>query len=158
MRMRVDAKFSERDLGMKNLLKLMNTLKNPRSLDIGLVDAPQDVVNRGMWNEYDSEHAPARPWFSTTFDTYQKGWMDAWEKEFWNIFRNPDSGKTAIHLQEFLGKMASDDMRNMLEEGSWDENAESTIKKKGFNWPLVETGELSDSITFKIYKSQGRKK
>ena len=37
-------------------------------------------------------------------------------------------------------------------------NAPSTVKKKGFNAPLVETGDLRDNLAYKISTKKGIKK
>lgn len=37
-------------------------------------------------------------------------------------------------------------------------NAPSTVKKKGFNAPLIETGELRDELSYKISTKKGIKK
>ena len=37
-------------------------------------------------------------------------------------------------------------------------NAPSTVKKKGFNAPLVETGDLRDNLAYKISAKKGIKK
>lgn len=158
MRLKVDAKFASHDLGMKNMLRLMNTLKDPRSVDVGLIDAEPEVVLRGMINEYGWEkgNIPARPWFSTVVDARSQDWMRLWTAEFWRIFKNPDSGKTAKHLQKYIAEIMQADIADSIEQGDWVPNAESTIAKKGFDWPLVETGELANSITYRLSRPKKR--
>lgn len=151
MQMKVKGSMSDKDLGMKNLLKLMNVLKNPRAIDIGLVDASPDVMKRAMINEF-GMGVVARPWMTTATDVEGPKWLAAWEKEFWRIFKDPDSGKTAIHLQEYLGEMAVESMSDSLVNGPWEANKASTVAKKGFNHPLIETGEMLASIKYKLYR------
>jgi hypothetical protein len=151
MKLKVQGSMYDKDLGMKNLLKLMNVLKNPRSLEVGLVDASPGVMQRAHINEFGLGVTP-RPWLTTATDVDGPKWMAAWEKEFWRIYRNPQTGETAEHLNAFLGKIAVGSMKEWLVNGPWEGNKQSTIEKKGFDHPLIETGEMLASIKYKLYK------
>lgn len=157
MQMKVDAKFKSVDLGMKNMLKLMNTLRDPRALDIGLIDAPPEIVARGAINEFGAPGIPERPWLTTAVDTNSARWLTEWTTDFWVVFKNPNSQLTARDLQARMGRRCADDIRDSLENGAWEKNAKTTVQKKGFNWPLVETGALAAAITYKVYKPQPKR-
>ena len=49
-----------------------------------------------------------------------------------------------------LGHMAVGDIQTAIERGISPANAISTIKKKGSSTPLIDTGRLRQSITFRI--------
>lgn len=72
-------------------------------------------------------------------------------------------GWVARRTQDILdGKMTADEMKNRmgetlvatvsetLKEGKFEPNKESTVKRKGFNTPLVDSGNLGQSITHRI--------
>jgi len=154
MKMKVTGHFMDKDLGMKNMLRLMNTLRDPRSLEIGLPEGtPMRALKLGLWHEFGTRtNTPARPWLSTTTDRYAADWLEAWEKDFWTVFKNPQSKQTAVWLQTRMGQRAVRDMkRTILDSSNWQANAEATVIKKGFDWPLYENGWFADQISFKLH-------
>lgn len=49
-----------------------------------------------------------------------------------------------------LGEKVVDDLKDAVTNFQTPANAESTIEKKGFNKPLVDTGVMRDSIMYDI--------
>ncbi len=43
---------------------------------------------------------------------------------------------------------------NSIKNGGWVENAPATVEKKGFNKPLIETGQMWQAVTSKVVKSK----
>lgn len=97
------------------------------------------------------EHIPARPFFLTTIDSFKRG-------------RNV-SKRLAIAVQMFLidrmspipamknlGEFLQKQLQDSIERWSVPPNAKSTVDKKGFNNPLIETGFMKDSVAFRVIK------
>lgn len=149
---KVTGQLFDKDLGMKNMLKLMNVLGDPRSVEIGLPKGtPQRALKLGLWHEFGTRtNTPSRPWLSHTVDTHGEKWMNEWVKDFWRVFKNPNAGQTAFHLQSRFGARAAADLQEMVISGPWVANAQATVDKKGFNWPLVENGWFADQIKYKV--------
>lgn len=57
-----------------------------------------------------------------------------------------------------LGETMQEDIKDSLIFGDWPPNMESTIKRKGFDFPLVETGALYGAVTFRVTLQRGSKR
>ena len=51
-----------------------------------------------------------------------------------------------------IGKSAKKETKDIIKQGSMSPNAPLTIKKKGFDHPLWETGLLHDSVEYLVSK------
>lgn len=89
-------------------------------------------------------HIPMRPFLRMTIAMKSKSWADLFEEVV--SVRNMDSNK-ALSL---LGERIVSDIRATIEEWSDPPNAMSTIRKKGFNKPLIDTGHMRDSVSYRI--------
>lgn len=100
-------------------------------------------------NEYGIDNIPPRPFMQPTFDDNKTKWV--------KIMKNTAStqGKD-INLKQILstvGVVAMTDIKdkiNWWSESGSPRNAQSTIDKKGFDSPLIETGAMRDAIIFKV--------
>lgn len=107
-----------------------------------------------FWNEYgtrkegESGAIPPRPFFRTMIANESPKWSDKIAKGL--EFTNFDSEKT-------LG-LLGEDVRGALVESikNWTtpENAKYTQEKKGFNKPLVETGDMMKAVTATTHKGE----
>jgi hypothetical protein len=59
-----------------------------------------------------------------------------------------------IDIAQKLGQMVAEALKDTIREGVDPPNAASTIRKKGFDWPLIDTGEMLESITSRV-ESEG---
>jgi hypothetical protein len=57
---------------------------------------------------------------------------------------------SADAMKKRMGETLVATVLETLKEGKFEDNAESTIERKGFNKPLVETSELGQSVTHRI--------
>ncbi len=111
------------------------------------------VAQVWQWNEegVPSQNIPPRPAIRVGFGVPLRRGM--YNKFFLNSIKKIAEGKSSF-LQEYtlLGKMASDDLKKIVKAWNTPPNAPLTVELKGFNDPLVETGKLVDSITYKVEK------
>lgn len=151
----------DKDLGMDKLIRLLNFLGGrQRSVEVGLVDGTrQEVLDRAAINEFGAPpFIPRRPWFSATVDQNTDRYLKKLEESFWEEFRAPQRGVDGNALREKVAQMVVDDLKEAItqrkfwpkENPSAINNAPETIRKKGFDHPLIETGELLESIRYKI--------
>ncbi|WP_319371967.1 hypothetical protein [uncultured Ilyobacter sp.] len=109
------------------------------------------VENVGMWMEFGWDefnvHYPSRPFFRSAFDANADRIQATFERELNKLL---DGKVSAIDLMNTLGKFVVRKVREMLEKGSYDPLAESTIKIKGSSQPLIDTRNLLTSIEYKI--------
>lgn len=109
------------------------------------VKKPVSVATVATSNEFGrpEKNQPPRPFMR---DTVRKNWRK------WRTFiqdRLPitlDLKKTLIEL----GDIAKDDMRNEIITFSYPPNRPSTIKAKGFNDPLIDSGQMAESVRMEV--------
>lgn len=91
---------------------------------------------------------PPRPFFRFAIALNKKKWSDAIGKSL------ADGGSPAIALRK-AGEIITDDLRESVREWSDPQNAKSTVAKKGFNNPLIDTGQLMNSFSYEVNDDQG---
>jgi hypothetical protein len=104
------------------------------------------VAQVAFWNEFGTSTAPARPFFRQMIAREQDGWGDKLAK----YLRSADyDTETAFRL---LGLDIKDELTNAI--ASWPgDNAASTIRRKGFNHGLVDSGVMQRATGFEVLES-----
>ena len=108
----------------------------------------QHIAEVAIYQEYGTDNIP-RPFMQPTFDNEKAKWAEIMRKKAITQSEN-------INLKQILstvGVVAMTDIKDKItwwsESGS-PRNAPSTIDKKGFDSPLIETGAMRDAVTFKV--------
>lgn len=102
------------------------------------------VAQVAYWNEYGTATIPARPFFRNTIAEKQDEWADNAASRLQQA--DGDVGK-ALAL---IGEDVKDDIVETIQNFREPENAPSTVKKKGFNKPLIDTGDLWQAIQSEV--------
>ena len=63
-----------------------------------------------------------------------------------------DSGGSPDDIPEAMGELFVDIVRNEIDSSAFVANKASTIKRKGFNHPLYETGLAYETVSYKVIK------
>ena len=108
------------------------------------VSPPMSVAQAAFWNEYGTTRAPARPFFRTTIARESKSWGDKLGKA---LIATDYSGPAALGL---LGQSMRDDIENAIAQWSSPGNAPLTIRIKGFDKPLVDSGVMQRSVDYEV--------
>lgn len=99
------------------------------------------LVEIATYNNYGTEHIPARPFIGKAINNLDfSGFTDSYLH---------NTGKLNNEIQE-IGHNMQKNIRKSILNREFVDNAPSTIKKKGFNFPLVETGNMYDKVNYKI--------
>jgi len=102
------------------------------------------VAAVAFWNEYGNGRAPARPFFRTMLANESTGWALKMQK----LYKATKGDGSRI-----LGMMG-DDIKGALKQSisTWSDppNAESTVARKGFNKPLIDTSHMINSVNFEV--------
>ena len=101
-------------------------------------------------NEYGSisEKIPARRFIKQTFTS-----NDNFRKQVRNLVSEVMAQKENIQSQfELLGVIVMQRIQRQITKGNFKENADSTIEKKGSDRPLMDFGQLRQSIGWRILK------
>ena len=109
-------------------------------------------------NEYGTETIPPRPAFRIGLErsvTKNKKLIDAALKNITNHLLTGRKDSIQRQLTQALtqiGKSAKKETKDIIKQGSMTPNAPLTIKRKGFDHPLWETGLLHDSVEYLVTK------
>ena len=134
-----------------NHVNINKILKDITSLDGTVVSAGvMDSKNatKAAINEYGTSKMPQRPFMRTATSRYGKSWGSKSAKAVQSVMK----GMPISQVTELIGMQMKSDISSTLTNGPWTPNAPSTIAKKGSSRPLIDTGELRASITYKVEK------
>lgn len=133
----------------KALAKIADGLESGGSLKVGILEGAtypdgMPVAQVGFWNEFGTVNAPPRPFFRTAIENNNSEWASVLARAVVYYDYNAKQALGALGV-----KMAEDVTQSIV---GWQspENAPYTVKKKGFNKPLIETGDLSRSIDSEV--------
>ena len=107
---------------------------------------------------------PPRPFLRQTVATRRSAWVRLLAQELKTSLRTPNrAGDTRQALQTLVqrlstskqalttvGKGMQTDITQTIHQTHTPPNAPATIRHKGFDKPLVETGTLQNSVTFQV--------
>lgn len=106
-------------------------------------------IEKALQNEFGTSRIPSRPFIRETMDR-EKVLID---KLIATEYKKTTDGKTTvIRGLNSIGNY----VQSLIVEGftkyNWPPNAESTVREKKSSQPLIDTGNLRQSITFKVVK------
>lgn len=107
----------------------------------------------GIIHEYGTSNIPARPFIGPSFKKNQSSYNKALVKMGSQIL---DTGNYDITpALDSVGKQMAADMKSFVTEGYVRPgNAPATIKAKGSDTPLIDTGRMVDAITHAVEKGK----
>ena len=94
-----------------------------------------------------SKNIPERPFLRTGVRLAKKSISKAIEQAVKNAKTNPEAMDSVLNT---IGILAVNSIRQSIEDRIYEANQESTIKKKGSDTPLVDTGHLRQSIIWRV--------
>lgn len=125
--------------------------KNKESLEVGFFETAkyQDgkyVASVANIQEFGTLEIPARPFFRTAISKNQGKWLGIFKNQF---LVNQDFN---LSLNQ-VGEVARGDIIASIMKTNTPPNAEATIKAKGSSKPLIDTGFMRGSVTFKVVQN-----
>ena len=143
------------DLGWEEYVESLKD--NYTYVDVGVLaqdgsmkDEKSDItlIEKATFNEFGTEHIPPRPFIRQTFDENEDELTALAVKLDTQILQEKITRKKALDM---LGQTHQNQIQsNMVTRGAFEENAEITKIKKGSDMPLVDTGQLRQSISFEV--------
>lgn len=112
-------------------------------------DKPRaNLVDIAMWNELGTVNSPSRPFMRDSVDKHMDeiGQMVMAQKDALL------DGATAKDILNTIGLFQQDLMQTEIEQGDFEANAPATIRKKGSDKPLIDTGTMKNSVHYYIVK------
>lgn len=103
------------------------------------------VAEVAQWNNFGIQDIPPRPFMSKAISKNQDKWL--------NVLSN-DLKKSGDYEKSLnvLGNVMTGDIKKEITDIKTPANSQETINKKGSSNPLIDTGLLRNSITFKVIK------
>lgn len=117
--------------------------KPPHNHVLAVPDKSQPYGMRVMFILKDEVHIPPRPFLRYTFDHYLDNWTELAADLAFKVFIREINYQDTFPI---LGDAVVEDIKRTIKEFSEPKNAPLTIANKGFDDPLIEKGELRDSI------------
>lgn len=103
------------------------------------------------YNEFGSSDTPERPFMRQSFENHESELQAACDL----AIKTLASGGSAEAALDKLGVVAKGLVQQEIVDGGFAPNAESTIKKKGSEQPLIDTGYMRQSVNYVIKKREG---
>ncbi len=85
---------------------------------------------------------PPRPFMQRTIDEHQAEWVEKTAKLAKKFHFNMQK------VFEAMGEVVTNDLRKVMQSGDFTPNAPATLKQKQGTIPLIDTGDLRDSIAY----------
>lgn len=105
-----------------------------------------DILDIAIYNHFGTRNIPSRPFVSDCFDKNQ-GQISEAKKRI--VYRVMEGMPASTGLAQ-LGQWYQDVLKGHIRNGGWVPNAPATIKRKGSSKPLIDTGQLVNSVRWKI--------
>lgn len=142
----------DRDLGYNRIMRDLQKLYGMEVVagmlrDSGKAENGASYVDIAAWNEYGTSRIPSRPFIRISADTNKA----AWAKMAQQCVNDVIDGDSPRDAAQVVGHRMVEDIRKVFGDTSkLKANAPSTIKKKGRNEPLVDSGEMRRRVNFRI--------
>jgi len=105
------------------------------------------AIGYPLKKETDQINIPERSFIRTTFDEQEKAWVDFAQKRLEKVVAGRMKARSM--LDQIGAKMASDIQETIVEIKD-PKNAGMTVERKGSSNPLVDSGRLMQSITWRL--------
>jgi hypothetical protein len=143
--------FMTRLAGMHSVSVLVGVDGTGTEVEVGeggKVIATPDLAQIALWNEFGTEdgHVPERSFLRSTMDENRAKYLNLQQVA---VDRMLD-GLAPRTAYGAIGLVACADVRRKIRNRVDPANAESTIRQKDSDVPLVDTGELYDAIGYQI--------
>ena len=106
------------------------------------------VSEVALYNEYGTSTIPARPFLSRAWENSSEQIRSLCRQ----LAAGLAEGGDADSALEEIGRALQEAVREEILSGDFEPDAPATIVRKGSSRPLIDTGELLDSITWEVRK------
>lgn len=107
------------------------------------------VLDVAIWNEYGTPTVPARPFLRTAIEENRDEINKRYDAIVTRCLTEPKKVNVKKELSR-LGLFAVAKVREKIVSLDDPPNAQATIDKKGSSNPLVDTGQMAQSVTFLV--------
>jgi hypothetical protein len=140
----------------KGIAGLFGAFRGPDTVRVGFPagKADSDVIERALFNEFGTKTIPERPALRNAVrnnrDEYQAMMKAEARTILLGAIKGQDAARAKRRALQRLGIKAQGDIQSEITSLQTPPNAASTIRQKGSSNPLIDTGEMRNSVTYKI--------
>ena len=143
----------------KRRKKLPTRLSGPSKVKVGFPagEADSDNIQKAVWNEFGTRGGasgggwggpvPERPFMRNAVKNNTGAYQSAMRTSAVKILRGETSMTTVLRK---LGIKAQGDIQAEITSLSSPPNSPTTVERKGSSNPLIDTGEMRSSVTYKV--------
>ncbi len=151
----MNAKLTDRDLGFEKVLGQLRELGGHPAVYVGVrgqaasekpPGSDATIVEIAAFNEFGTEHIPARSFLRSTVDENRREYGEALSQAITETV----NGKPVRLAFGKVGEAAVRDVQQKMRNLATPPNAPSTIAKKGSSNPLIDKGRLRQSIDWEV--------
>lgn len=143
----------------KKLAELAHKMGTDRHVEVGFLEGatypaepggkPLSVAQVAFWNEFGTKRSPPRPFFRNMVAKKSPTWGKALAANA--KATNFDGEKTLSRMGEGI----SGQLQQSINEFSDPPLKESTVARKGFSKPLIDTSHMIRSVDFQVLDGNG---
>lgn len=111
------------------------------------IPSKADLVEIALYNELGTSTIPSRPFLAQTVQMHEEEIKEMAATEVSQALLGEKDSQQAF---EVIGEDVRKKVQNRIDEGQFVPNAPSTIRRKGHDHPLIDTGTMRDSISYTI--------
>lgn len=106
------------------------------------------IVKIAFWNEFGTKRIPKRPFMRQTYAKYIVPVSKIIMKEYDYVLRGKSTARNSLNRvgEWYVGKM-----KYTITNGNFIANKPATIRRKKSSRPLIDTGEMRNSITKRVF-------
>ena len=133
-----------------DLSKVQTSLRGPKKVKVGFPAGETDsfVLEKAIYNHFGTSRGiPERPFLSAAMRDNRGKYRDGMKASAKKLLLGQTSLQTVLSK---LGIMAQGDVQESISTWMVPPNAQSTIDAKGSSQPLVDSGELRQSVTYLV--------
>lgn len=146
----MSVRFIGGDKTVGKIPKLLKSKQNYKGYDVGFLSGQYangtNVAQVAMFNEFGTQHIPERPFFRNANKKVTKKLISL-IKTFLNIKENYVLSKIDIERMALLHQA---EIQQSIVDLRDPPNVISTIKAKRSSNPLIDTGKMRQSVTYKV--------
>lgn len=110
-----------------------------------------DLVDIAMFNELGTVHSPSRPFLRDSVDAH----ADEINSFLQSTKKNLLNGGSAEAALKRIGVFQKGLIQKEIRDGDFAPNSPETIRRKGSDTPLIDTGRMRQSINYVIQEKGG---
>lgn len=113
---------------------------------------PADITDVAMWNELGTSNMPSRPFMRDSVDKHTDEISSFCKAKFKELVNGQI---TVQEMYAAIGAYQVGLVQTEITDGEFEPNAPSTIRKKKSDKPLIDTGQMRQSVHYVIKQKGG---